>query len=192
MKQGIVICSWSGGREWLDQCLKSLEGCKYPITVIINDAGNADPHWIEAIKHNVGLINEDTYEVGAIQAGHQVYDEFFFLQDTCQIKNLEIFDIIFQEYKGKSIQWGYKFQSYLGKFRKEILDQIEFPMVRTKTDAIANETDFLNKYLELDPETVVLFPMFSDFTGHQISYLGRNNLMIENEYLIKWKGYWVG
>lgn len=191
----VLICTWAGGREWLTNLYNSIAHCKYPIVSVTN-AATIGPEGIFSVNFpdRTYLYNrEDEFEIGALKMAlkYTDYDEFFLVQDTCQFKNLAILDILFKDYEGKSIQWGHRFQSYLGKYRREILEKMTFPVIASKWDSMVQEEEFTSAYKALDSDTVELFPQWSDFIGVEVEFMGRKNLKLENDYLIKWKGTYV-
>ena len=105
------------------------------------------------------------------------------------IVNVE-FEKVFKDHKGKSVFLENRLCSYLIKYRREILDKIEIPKMESKADSIHYERIFNHEYWDLeDPEKrVVLFDDFPCATEVFEDKHGRNNMKIENKYLIKWKG----
>lgn len=203
MREDCAICivTWSQGKVWLDQLINSLD-TPYPVVFIVNNSNDADSIWLEELKlrGNVISLVEDHYEMGAIRAMHNLteYSQFFLLQDTFEILDNSIFYKLFEEepYKDRSVQYGRHFQMYLGKFKREILDRFSSsntwpPMPKTKGDSIWLEEHFTKKYKAFDPATIEFNHNFADQGGKQEEHFGRNNLVIEDQYLRKWKGTWM-
>ena len=196
MKQGILIITWSGGQEQFETLIGSIPvDIGYPILVVVNDGDNAS--WIDPyISGGLEIIKSpyDGYELGAIDLvlRNTDWDEFVVLQDTFEIKNPQIFYILLNVYAGSSISYGPYFQMYHGKFRREILEQIEFPIVKNKLEAIQHEFTFMYEYKKLDPKTICFNEYFTDsnFLDNIEVKWGRENLVLEDEYLIKRKGTW--
>ena len=195
MKQGIVIVTWSGGKAQFETLINSIKDTHYPIIVVVNDAPNADNAWLSAISNNylVFQMPWDGFELGAIQTVLQntVLDEFILLQDTFEILDISIFDILFNNYPGQSVAYNPHFQMYLGKFRREVLKKLSIPEVRNKIDAIRQEEQFTNAYKAIEP-VVIFNPSFRDenFYGSWEERWGRKNLVLRDQYLIKRKGTW--
>lgn len=135
----------------------------------------------------------DGYEIGAIEATlHQTdWDEFILLQDTIEIKNQQIFRMLFENYQGKSVSYNPHFQMYLGKFRREILQRMTLPVVRDKIEAVRQEEDFTRAYRAIEI-TDVFNPSFRDenFYDSWEEVFGRKNLKLEDDFIIKRKGTW--
>lgn len=200
-KRCILICTWYGGREMLSRLLASLDGyTKYDIVIAVNGVGKTDPEWLGEITKQANVVlslKDDNYELGAIKALLEKtrYDEFVFLQDTFEIKNTDIFEILFEheDYVGKSVEYGYDFQMYFGKYRRRILNKMKFPpLPQTKLDAILNEIVFTKLYKKHDPTTLTFDWRFKDEYSSREVMFGRENMRLEDEYLIKRKGHWAG
>lgn len=193
MNQGIVICTWSGGKEQLTVLLDSLKGTTYPIVIVVNDAPNAD--WVNNLssEYLVFRMPWDGYELGAMQVAlrHTNLDEFVLLQDTFEILDITLFDRLFNDYPGQSVAYNPHFQMYLGKFRREALEKMEIPEVRNKADAVLQEEHFTKEYRAIET-TVVFNPAFIDnnFYDSWEERWGRKNLVLKDQYLIKRKGVW--
>src|SRR5574342_425490 len=105
MKQAIVIYTHHNAPGALENCLNSLRDYfKYPIVILYND----------------------DWEIGAIKwmYEHTDYDEFFLMQDTVEIKDTNLFDILFVEWREYSIMIAPKANSYLAKYRRKTLDNV--------------------------------------------------------------------
>lgn len=66
---------------------------------------------------------------------------------------------------------------------------MEIPKIESKMDSVVQEVDFNNKYTSISPYRTMTNPL-NDKNGRVDYFLGRKNLIIENEYLIKYKGTW--
>jgi hypothetical protein len=191
MKQGILIVTWSGGKEQFTTLWNSFpKPCKYPILVVVNDGTNAS--WITEFDVPCIRVPYDGFELGAMKIVLKFtdWDEFIVLQDTIEILDPAIFDILFSNYPDKSVGYGFKFQSYLGKFRRVALEKMEIPEVHNKVISIAYETSFIDEYLKIEP-TVIFNEGFADAQGYQEERWGRPNLVLKDRYLIKRKGTWL-
>ena len=168
MKRVIIISTFKDSL-FLKDCLESLIGCKYPVIIHFNSE------------------EKNEFEMGAVRIGKELeIDEFFVLPDTCKIKNLEIFDIAFDIPQSCCLDLNYL--SYVGKYRLEVLNQLELPIVRTKIEAWQQEFEFHEKYARIE-KPVKLFPGFwDDKNSFQFFHNDRLNLVNENEYIIKYKG----
>lgn len=200
-KQGITVTTWSGGEEPCKRLLKSIWNIEYPVLIVINDAHNTPKSWWEKLYAWSGEMTWhiyqqqfDGYELGAIQAtlDHTDWDEFILLQDTIEIKDQEVFRLMFTEYPGQSVSYNPHFQMYLGKYRRDILKQISIPEVRTKVEAVRQEEQFAYAYQKADPDLKIFNPQFKDeaFYTSWEEMFGRKNLRMEDDYIIKRKGTW--
>lgn len=176
MTQGIIIVSSQVTRHWLIECLSRLNQfeIKYPILIHTNHPDN----------------NE--FEIGGIKLGMQEFDEFFLMHDTLMIKNPKVFDMCFEK-EGISVSLGRTYFMYLGKYLTSILQTLELPVVRKKNDAIEQEMAFNDKYrlASGDNYVEIMKDTVKDGPVREMRY-GRENLIIENEYIKKYKGYWKG
>ena len=173
MKQAIVIASTPQTSEALTNLIDSLKGYnKYPIIVLI----------------------DNTFELGKI---NYIYhstdiDEFLLLHDSCEIKDLSLFDIVFEEHRGESVALSdcpCIFGCYLGKYRREVLAKMFIPLPKNKSEAVQYEVEFNKMYIDNEPNFTLLF---NDLRDRQVfeEKFGRLNMKLENKYLIKYKGTW--
>lgn len=202
MKQGIVVCTWSGGQEACEILLKSIWNVPYPVLIVINDVKNMPLDWWKKLYAMTGEQNwhiyeqeHDGFELGAIKAAlqHTDWDEFFLLQDTFEVLNKDIFRILFEDYRERSVTYNPYKQMYLIKFRREILEKMEIPEVREKLESIRQEEVFTTAYGNLEPNMHCFNPAFKDdaFYGNYEERFGRRNLVMRDQYLIKRKGTWT-
>lgn len=197
MNQGIVICTWGGWTEPVLNLLSSLEKSDWPLYIVVNDYMLASPeHLHELAKAGIVIpLGPDGFECGAIQAilNHTTLEEFFFLQDTTEILNPLLFTMAFS-YDG-SVILEKNFHSLLGKLRRSILEKIKIPIVRTKEESINAEASLATAYIEAECQLKRLFDDFGDEEAMKANRyenrFGRKNLVIENDYLRKYKGTWT-
>lgn len=195
MKQGVIIVTWSGGKEQFECLFNSLEKpFKYGLLVVVNDGDNAG--WIEHGfdgYNGVYKVSYDGFELGALKLALEVtdWDEFILLQDTFEIIDNKIFQILFENYTDQSVSYGPERQMYLGKYRRQILKRLKIPDVREKVESIYFESKFVNNYEEIEP-FIIFNNDFSDsrFLGNYEWMWGRKNLILSDKYLIKRKGTW--
>lgn len=176
MTQGIIITTCDKTSPFLNDLLQSLQGCKYPIIII---------------KYTE---NDSQWETGGIYLGSTIFDEFVYLHDTVFIKDLSLFDMMFKEHQNKSVSLLKRYNSYLGKYRLEILMKSEMPVVTSKQEAIKQEYIFNNRYIELEQGNYIeLFPELDGWETEHTNFKfkhGRNNVVYENDFFIKYKGTW--
>jgi predicted O-methyltransferase YrrM len=169
-KFGIVVVYSENDLDFMDELMYSLDGVEYPVEYV----------------ENTKTCNR--YELGGIARGMEKFEEFFLLPSTCTIKDISLFDIVFKGYEGKSVSIGKNYLSYIGKYRTEVLKKIGVPIVRTKGGAVSAEQWWLQRYVS-EESPIILCPSFKDGEIFQEVY-GRKNMILECEYMIKFKGCW--
>lgn len=190
MKQGIVIITYKNS-PFFNTCINSIkEFTKYDKYVVITDCDTHD----NIDGFTVIIDKEDSFELGAIQKilNETDLDEFVLLQDSCEIIDKRLFDILFEEHKGKSVSIAENYLGYLGKYRRDVLNGMVIPDVRTKAESICQEGMFNGEYIKRE-KPIVLFPRFgyANYNGNEfVEYNGRLNLVSRNEFLKKYKGTW--
>ena len=80
---------------------------------------------------------------------------------------------------------------YMGVYEREHLAKIDIPMPESKREAIEFEMSWTAKYCQAAKNVRVAFPDLTDrnATKKEIVF-GRENLVLENDFLIKYKGNW--
>jgi len=178
LKRGIVITTSEHTKDWLPECVASL-GTKYPILVVGNNYKS----------ELVNVVNDwNGFELGGILRGAEHFDEFIHLMDTCIVNDQTILDELF-EHNG-SVYLCDGFFSYLGKYRKEILDKIGIPKINSKGEAIEMERAWNRKYLDADSDSVQYIPELPIHTSVFVEKHGRKNMVLDNGKIIKFKGTW--
>jgi len=165
--QAIVIIHARQDSSWLAECLNSIQ-TDYPVL----------------------LTNHDGWCMNGIQKIWETtdYDEMVFLNESMVVKDNAIWDILFKEHDGKSVMLGERFLMFFGKFRREMVNKLVFPEVKTKVDdVLLGEGKWCREYMELN-DHIELQPL-SDNDRREDKH-GRTNMVLENDYFIKWKGHW--
>lgn len=165
----IVIATTPGREQWLQQCLAS-------------------------IKHPVLVLSDFTFELGKINwiFNNTKIERFMFLQDSVVIKNESLFDLLFKD-KGSIALTNdpCMYGMYLGVYERQILEKIEIPVPKNKTESIAYELSWTDSYCKAARNVRLAFTDFSDSRSKRKQVLfGRENLVLENDFLIKYKGNW--
>ena len=180
VKRGIVITTSEYTKDFLKPLLESIKEVKYPILVVSN--GNYNP--IEIIKSVLRedqvemIINkQNRWELGGIQRGKEKFDEFVHIMDSTLIKDISMFDKLF-EIDGNVVLTEGNFH-FMGKYVSAKLPNL--PIVDSKDVAIMLEAHWLKYYREFKPNLPVESDDFE--TIH-----GQNRMRIENSMMIKWKG----
>ncbi len=161
--RGIVISASEYSRPFYEDLILSLK-TDYPIYVCWE--GNGRP--------------KGSFELGAIQRGAKLFDEFVYIHDTVVIKDNVIFDLLFAEPGTIALTAG--FYHYFGKFVSADLPEI--PEVKDKEDAVFHELRWFTKpYKVFDPQLPFISETFEERHG-------RTNMVLENDYMIKYKARW--
>jgi hypothetical protein len=196
MRQALAVVTWSGNvKDNFPSFAESLgQYRKYPLIVVVNEARFLQPQIRAFLDANYILLeNEDNlWEVGAIEAimSRTEVEEFVFMQDTMVVRNPVIFDRMFKDFPEQSVSFGKHWWCYLGKYRREVLENIRMPRVLTKKQAMYQEVAFVRSYLEVEPEVPYLFPAWGldNPENRTEERFGRTNLVLENPYIIKYTG----
>jgi hypothetical protein len=206
-KQAILLVSWAGTIHLAKELLEtSLKDYNRDIVVVINDIAAVKDEetlsWLMNCGHKVFPVEGNRWEMGGLEAMivFTGYEEFILIQDTLEIKDTKIFDIMFDEYPGRSVAFGKDWACYLGKYRRQILMQFPLPPVLNKMDAFYWEQvlpmayEGVAKQLE-GHELAVLFPEWHNKNPNNYydEKFGRTNIVLDNPYLIKRKSVeWPG
>lgn len=142
------------------------------------------------------VVRNGGYEAGALRyiMEHTNLEEFLFLQDSTAIKQSEWLDEMFRKV-GTSISINEEpcpFGMFMGKYRREILSQIEIPVTEDKMSAVIAEMSMNQQYAELEPDLEVLWPELTLETAKADVVHGRAVMVYENDHFVKWKSTWNG
>jgi hypothetical protein len=210
MDEVILIPTHRSGTLFLDNLLSSFRGFnRYPIVVVITGFEQADEREILAVTGRFPALpisimtTTDHFNFGALYAVYERTDhrDIFLLPNSCEIVNAELFELVFERARERSVAFalmgglgeGGFWHSEIGKYRRPVLDRmdsLEGYLPRTALDAVKTEMTFTPRYHSLDPKTVVLFPDWVD-SNHFEEKFGERRMKIANEYIIKWKGHWT-
>lgn len=174
MKQAIAIQHpIKGDVNWLGELLPTVD-TNYPI-LITN-------HW----GWQIDSVRKIFFQTD--------YDEIFFLNETMIVKNNSIWKIVFEDLKGYSVALAEKYQMYLGKYLRKYVEQTNFPKVTTRReDVIRGEDEWNHEYMSLDSNIVWIQPITDvnpDIESNFEYKFGRKNMVVENDYIKKWKSQW--
>jgi len=162
--KGIIVITYPGS-PWLSDCIASLEGVSYPVFLCINPKGKSAydaAAFYYATEHNI--------------------EEFVVLHDTMEIKDITLFDKLF-ELDG-NVQLSHLWQMCLGKFTLNRLTPLP-PKPFGKLPAIKFEGTYV-RTIKADHKP---FPLLED-TSVFVEKHGKKRMVIENEYILKYKGTW--
>lgn len=165
----IVVGTTPGREEWLTQCLKS-------------------------ITKPVLVLSDFTYELGKINwvFNYTKVERFMFLQDSVVVKDEKLFELLYND-KG-SIAFTNDpsmFGMFMGVYERSHLGRIDIPVPKSKAESIAYEMSWTKSYCQAAKNVRLAFTDFTDAKSkRKETIFGRLNLVIENDFLIKYKGNW--
>lgn len=148
-------------------------------------------------KTSVIILSDYSFELGKIKfiQENTKIEKFLFLQDSIIFKDVEKFYFDLSRFTGSvSINKSPTYYgSYMGIYERKILNKIKIPIIKNKEEAVYYEVAFNNKYAKLAKNKIpILYPDLNDSQNSGFELVnGRNNLKIENEVLIKYKGTWT-
>lgn len=178
MIKGIVIGTSEFTKEFLKPLLDSIRDINYDILIVSNGGYMPDQsYWKPEWKL---IVNDwNGWEIGVIERGKENFDEFVHIMDTTLIKDISLFDKVFA-IEGNVVFTKGNFH-YMGKFVTKELPNL--PRVHDKTTAIMLETKWLDGFpcTEFEPDLPV----------HSLNWIeihGQKRMVIENEYMQKFKG----
>lgn len=164
----IVIATTPGRENWLAQCLAS-------------------------ITRPVMVLSDFTFELGKINwlFNNTTIERFFFLQDSVIIKDERLFELLDENASIALSSDPSIYGMYLGIYEREHLAKIDIPVPKSKREAIDYEMSWTAKYCQAAKNVRIAFPDLADrnSTKKEIVF-GRENLVLENDFLIKYKGNW--
>lgn len=177
ISKGIVITTSEHTKDYLLPLLHSIKDTKYSVLVVSN--GGYEPK-INFNDVYLYVNNWNGFDLGGIIRGKEYFDEFIHLMDSCIIKDISLFDKLFNiDGTVFLTNGGYH---YMGKFVSKLLPEI--PKISTKQEAIDFELHWLKKpYTYFEPDLSVHTDIFEE-------KYGQRRMRLENDYLIKWKGTW--
>ncbi len=159
ISKGIVITTSDFTNKYLHPLLDSIK-TDYPIYIHKNTNEN------------------NGWELAGLQAGKDNFEEFIHLMDSTLIKDISLFDKLFEIEGNVFLTEG--MYHYMGKFVSDTLP--ELPKITTKAEAIQYELHWYKgekKYFK--PDLPVHTDIFEEIHGQK-------RMKLENDYMIKWKG----
>lgn len=167
----VVVASTPGREAWLQECLASIER----EVVVLRQAG--------------------TWELGKIKWLYEntSFDRFLFLHDSVIVKDQRFFDKMFEHPGSVSVTNDPGiFGMYMGIYTREHLSRVELYSPVTQRDSIRAEVEWTARYAAFAGGGIpVVFPELRDSTNRGfVEHHGRLNMVLENDYLRKFKGTW--
>lgn len=165
----IVIATTPGRQDWLKQCLNS-------------------------ISKPVLVLSDFTFELGKINwiFNNTKIDRFMFLQDSIIIKDEKIFELLYED-KGSIALTNdpCMYGMYMGVYERQILEKIDIPIPKSKAESIQYELTWTDAYCKAARNVRLAFTDLTDSRAKRKEVIfGRENLVLENDFLIKYKGNW--
>lgn len=155
--------------DWLAACAASIPGDWISVSVPGYELGK-----LEWVFENTSL------------------ERFLFVQDSVQIRSHALYGLLSASTPSVALLGDPRpFGAYLGVYDRATLAKVGFPKIRSKREAVEAEIWWTEAYVKAAGEVEVLFPELSDQNAKgPVEYLGRQNLVIGNEYFVKYKGTW--
>lgn len=164
----IVVATTPGRENWLAQCLAS-------------------------ITQPVLVLSDFTFELGKINwiFNKTNVERFLFLQDSVVIKNEKLFELLYERASIALTNDPNVYGMYMGVYEREHLAKIDIPIPESKREAIEFEMSWTAKYCQAAKNVRIAFPDLTDRNAKKKEIVfGRENLVLENDFLIKYKGNW--
>lgn len=186
-KNNVLAIVTHGNSKWLPNLLKYNN---FPIDVLIVWSGDKP-------KCNYDML-EDKYngfEIGALKALMSTpYNQFFLLQDSVEIKDHTFLNKAFGMKESYALSdYPAPFGMYMGKYTREGLTRSgiqHIPTPKNKHQAVDLEVVFNNHYATRNPWILCEEPLRDNKNGVFEEKFGRNNMILENKYIKKYKGSW--
>lgn len=189
----IGIVHHESTEKFLIPLLRSLSKSPYQIQVVYNNKGyERDFNWAPYVHFPLLYNPQGGFELGALQCLMEMNPEendFFLLHSSTLVKDLTIFDIAAQ-FKG-SLAICPGFGSFMGKYRREILEKVGIPVPQDRQVAIYYEKYWNEIYMNTETTIASCDEPLVDSKIFEMKY-GRKNMVLENVYLKKWKSNWKG
>lgn len=165
----IVIATTPGRQDWLKQCLNS-------------------------ISKPVLVLSDFTFELGKINwiFNNTKIDRFMFLQDSIIIKDEKIFELLYED-KGSIALTNdpCMYGMYMGIYERHVLEKVDIPIPKSKAESIQYELTWTDAYCKAARNVRLAFTDLTDSRAKRKEVIfGRENLVLENDFLIKYKGNW--
>jgi hypothetical protein len=154
--------------------------------------------WLQEASASIGrehiIVSNWGYELGKIRwlMENTTADRFLFLQDSWVVKSAAFFTLLDNTDGSIAItQDPYFFGCFAGVYERKIIEHIGIPTITTKLEAVESERYWHEAYVQTAGEPRVLFPDLTDDNATEVRvHNGRENLILENDYIIKYKGTW--
>lgn len=154
--------------------------------------------WLQASSGSIGrehiVVSNWGYELGKIAwvINNTTADRFLFLQDSWVVKTPDFFTLL-ESHSGSIAltRDPYFFGCFAGVYERSVIEQIGLPVMGSKFAAVEAERSWHEAYVKVAGEPTVLFPKLTDENAfYTLLHNGRENLVLENKYIRKYKGTW--
>lgn len=154
--------------------------------------------WLQECSASIGrehiIVSNWGYELGKIGwvMNNTTADRFLFLQDSWVVKSPKFFTLLDNLTGSIAVTSDPDyFGCFAGVYERNIIEQIGVPVISTKREAVQAERWWHEAYVQVSGTPTVLFPELTDENATETRHHnGRENLILENEYIIKYKGTW--
>ena len=154
--------------------------------------------WLAASSGSIGrehiVVSNWGFELGKIRwvMENTTAERFLFLQDSWVVKTPDFFTLL-ENIEGSVALTADPcfFGCFAGVYERTVIEKIGIPTVTTKLEAVHAERSWHEAYVACGGEPTVLFPDLTDENAAEVRFHnGRENLILENEYVMKYKGTW--
>ena len=154
--------------------------------------------WLEACSGSIGrehiVVSNWGFELGKIRwvMKNTSADRFLFLQDSWVVKTPDFFTLLDDLVGSVALTADpYFFGCFAGVYERWVIEDIGLPVIETKFEAVQAERHWHESYVMTAGEPTVLFSELTDENATEVRFHnGRDNLILENEYVRKYKGTW--
>lgn len=139
------------------------------------------------------VVSVPGFELGKLQwvLERTTLDRFLFIQDSVVVSPA-LYDLL-SGFDGSValLSDPRVFGCYLGVYERKVLERVGVPQIGSKREAVEAEIWWTQAYCQAAGDVPVLFPDLKDSrVTHQTWLHGRENLVLENEFMTKYKGTW--
>lgn len=173
---------------WLKDCLASIK-TDHRVMVVFQD--NKPPKGLE-IGTEYTFHTNGRFDPGAIvwaMNNLEKDDEFIVLHDSCVVKDNLLWKVVFEGYREESVALATHptmMGMFIGKYRMPIVTKLKPPVAKDKKQAVELEESWNREYCQLEQPIALDNPLtYSDVYEERH---GRKNMVLENRWLIKYKG----
>jgi hypothetical protein len=139
------------------------------------------------------VVTAPGFEIGKLRwvVENTRIERFLFLQDS-MVASEALYGLLSDSTGSLALLADPKpFGCYAGVYEAEILKRVGLPNIRSKKEAVEAEIWWTKAYIEAAGDVPILFPELSDRKAEgPVEHLGRQNLVLRNEFFTKYKGTW--